>query len=218
MSGPLSLFREIMIIYRPDQAQPRSLFWSCILIAFIISSAILLIKQHKKINILAKGLDEEKDRKKPNLSSEFDVFAVAPAGKKEEDSVITIMAIIRNVGAPSIISNVRVVIKKENMEIQGEDVVLGQGPMFLEGEGLKLIVKEEDNLPRKGIANPIPTGGALHGWHIVLARKIKKEEIYNRGTIITFSYKDVTGRLYATEKKMDKPVSKLIDATKLQNK
>ena len=218
MSGILSILREVLAIFYPNQVPQRSIFWSCVIIAFILSAALLLFQQYKKINILAKDLDEEKDRKKPKLNAEFNVLAAAPAGKKEEDSIIIIMATITNIGAPSIISSVNIIIKKGDREIHGEDVVLAAGPMFLEGEDLKITVKEEDNLVRRGISNPIPNGGALHGWHVVLVRNIQKEEIYLPSTTIIFKYMDVTGKLYLTEKQMDYAVSKLIDATKLQNK
>lgn len=216
MTGVLSIMRELLGIYRPDEYQTRSLFWNCVIIAFIISAAILWFIEHQKAANLEKQLEREKSNKEPKLTAEFNVLATSPVGKHDESSVIIIMATITNIGAPSIISNVQVIIKKGNMEIHGENLVLGQGPMFLEGEDLKLLLKEEDNLPKKGISSPIPTGGALHGWHIVLAQNIQKQEIYNQDITIVFTYQDVTGKLYITEKRMDKAVSKLIDATKLQ--
>jgi hypothetical protein len=218
MSGILSIAREVLSIFFPGQVPQRSLFWNCVVIACIISVSLLWWLEHIKAINFSKELEKEKSDKEPKLNAEFSVLATSPVGEHDESSVIIITAIITNIGAPSIISNVQVVIKKGNVEIQGKDLVLGQGPMFLEGEGkdLKLLLKEEDNLVKKGISSPIPTGGALHGWHIVLAENIQKQEVYNQNVIIIFTYQDVTGKSYAVEKRMDKAVSKLIDATKLQ--
>jgi hypothetical protein len=212
VSGLFSIMRESLNIAFPEMAKSQSSLWHWMLIAFIISSFYLLIMQHRKISSLEKRLDKSS----PYFNTDFDVLAVAPAGDDESDSVIIIMATIKNTGAPSIISDIKVAVKTESGEILGEDIVLGQGPMFLEGEGLKITVKEEDNLPRKGISEPIPTGGAVHGWHIVLARSITRGKIYNKQTTIILSYEDVIGKLYTSEKIMNDAVSKLIDGTKLQ--
>ncbi|MEE9910118.1 MAG: hypothetical protein K4571_00200 [Deltaproteobacteria bacterium] len=217
MSGILAIFREALLIFYPNNTQQQSVFWSCVLIAFIISAAILLFQQRKVINTITKELDEEKENKRPKLTAEFNVFAVAPAGKLNEDSIVSLTATITNVGAPSIISHVELILKKEGREIKGENIVLSSGPIVFEGNDIKLQVRQEDNLTRQGISHPIPTRGALHGWHVVLFRNIKREEIYSPTTTVIFRFKDVTGALYTTETPMDSTASDFIDASKLQN-
>ena len=56
MTGILSLLREAIQIFAPEKAPPRSLFWNCIVIAFIISSAILWFLEHQKVNNLTEAL------------------------------------------------------------------------------------------------------------------------------------------------------------------
>jgi hypothetical protein len=46
MSGLLSIFRELLLIYRP-QTQPRTLFWHCTIVAFILSAGIVWWNEHK---------------------------------------------------------------------------------------------------------------------------------------------------------------------------
>jgi hypothetical protein len=41
MSGIFSLGRELLLIYRGKKTQPRTLFWNCTIIAFVISSTAL---------------------------------------------------------------------------------------------------------------------------------------------------------------------------------
>jgi hypothetical protein len=195
---------------------PNLWYFPVIIFVFILIASFMVWKDEHEKTI---NLEQDLERlTKPQLATEFDILAVAPAGEHNKDSVIIIMATIVNAGAPSIISDVKIIIKRGDMEIRGENIILGDGPLFLEGEGLKITTKREDNLIRKGSENPIPTGGALNGWHIVLARDIKQEEMDNKETTVVFSYKDVTGRFYSTERKMDKAKSKLIDGTKLQNR
>jgi hypothetical protein len=46
MSGIFSLFREVVLIRRPEKAGDAHLFWRCIFITFIISSIWLWIDEH----------------------------------------------------------------------------------------------------------------------------------------------------------------------------
>jgi hypothetical protein len=48
MSGILSILREALSIYRP-QTEPRSLFWNCVVIAFVLSAGILWVIEHQKV-------------------------------------------------------------------------------------------------------------------------------------------------------------------------
>jgi hypothetical protein len=59
MSGILSILREALAIFAPDKAPQRSLFWNCVIIAFIISAAILWEMEHKKVNDLTTKLEQK---------------------------------------------------------------------------------------------------------------------------------------------------------------
>ena len=198
---------------------PNIVYGLLFIFIFVLGASYMVWKdERKKVIDLTNELNEKKDQKTPKLSAEFDVFAVAPAGENNKDSILTITADIKNIGAPSIISNIGLIIKRDGREYLGENIVLTKGETLLEGDGLKLSLKEEDNLIRKGISNPIPNGGALSGWHIFLVRNLQGKEIYDPKTVISFSYKDVTDKLYTKEKQMNCSLSKLIDGTKLQHK
>ncbi|HEV1996153.1 MAG TPA: hypothetical protein VGR03_17600 [Candidatus Acidoferrum sp.] len=60
MSGILSLFRELLGVYRPDQAHAASLFWRCVWIAFIISSVSAWASQYHRANEAERKLEETK--------------------------------------------------------------------------------------------------------------------------------------------------------------
>ncbi len=198
---------------------PLVIFASIGLIRFLLAPYIIFRDEHERTVDLERALITEKDNKLPILAAEFEVLAVAPAGKDDCDSIIIITATIFNTGAPSIVSNFGVEIQRGGKEsVKGENVILPPGPMRMEGEGLELTTNEQDNLPRKGISNPILRGGAVTGWHVVLAKNITQSEIHNKETTVVLSYKDVTGKGYTVEKKMDYAISKLIDGTKLQRK
>lgn len=57
MSGILSILREALTVFAPDQVLQRSLFWNCVIISFVISAAILWVLEHKKVIALTNKLD-----------------------------------------------------------------------------------------------------------------------------------------------------------------
>src|SRR5712664_266762 len=79
MSGILSLARELLLIYRGQQVQQRSLFWNCIIIAFVVSATSLWILEHQKL-IATQGqlqvnkneLDRERNNNAPQLVGEIE--------------------------------------------------------------------------------------------------------------------------------------------------
>jgi hypothetical protein len=52
MSGPLSLVRELYLIYNPNAIQSAALFWHCVWIAFILSAVLVWIAEYKGPKLL----------------------------------------------------------------------------------------------------------------------------------------------------------------------
>jgi hypothetical protein len=59
MSGVLAILREVLAVFYPNYVSARSLFWNCVIIAFIISAAILWGMEHKKVNDLTTKLEQK---------------------------------------------------------------------------------------------------------------------------------------------------------------
>jgi hypothetical protein len=113
-------------------------------------------------------------------------------------AIITVTAIIRNTGAPSIAE-----LSSASMEI-GErtvDAVVIPPPRdqvnllvgTKKGEGMTFL--SVDFLPRKAMSQPIPTGGAVSGFIQLFVAKVEREEVYSNG-IITLTFKDVLDNKY----------------------
>ena len=64
MSGILSIGRELLGIYRGNQVVPRTLFWNCVIIAFVISGGILWFLEHQRATAAEAKLE---DLTKPKL-------------------------------------------------------------------------------------------------------------------------------------------------------
>lgn len=207
MSGILSIAREVLSIFFPNQIPSRSLFWNCVVIAFIISAAILWYIEHQK-----------SEKSKPILNAEIDIFAIAPAGEKDENSIVTITATITNVGAPSIVNKIAVSIKMRDKYFQGQFIPLPKDGITLKGENQSFFMKTEDYLPHKCLTQPIATGGAATGFIPLLFSELKREDISQSGTIIVLTCSDVAGEKYTFEKVMSGQRIPPLDMNKLQKK
>ena len=62
MSGALSLFRELYLIYNPSAIHPASLFWHCVWIAFVLSSMTVWIIEYRRAESFGKDLAQLKVR------------------------------------------------------------------------------------------------------------------------------------------------------------
>jgi hypothetical protein len=207
MSGILALLREALSIFAPQSALSRSLFWNCIIIAFIISATILWFQEHRK------ALSN-----KPKLNAEFNVSHVAPAGNEKEDSIIVITATITNTGAPSIVQHIKIEIGTEEKLIRASFLPLPQEEIVLQGEDRTFTVKTKDELRSKCLSQPIATGGAVNGWLFLLASGLRREIVFKEGTAVILKFDDVLGKRYSFKKVMSGERIPPPDITKLQKK
>lgn len=214
MSGILSILREAVAIFLPNQVPQRSLFWNCVIIAFVISAVILWVIEHTKKN----KLEKELDRSRPKLSAEIGLTVTAPAGANNESSLVIIMVTIKNTGAPSIASDFYLSVKSNDNEAMGVFFPMSKGDVRLKStDGQEIFFNHpDDNLPLKSGSQPIVTGGAVNGFCAVLIPNITHGEITSKG-ILVLKFKDVFGKDYVNEYDMAgvKPI-KFIDPNEIQ--
>ena len=205
MTGILSLLREALSIFAPDLAPPRSLFWNCVIIAFVISASILWYLEHKKVT-----------KSHPSLTAKFDFITTAPAGEHKFDSIIVISATIINNGAPSIVDNIAIKVMIEDKWFAGESVLMPKEGIYLHGDGQTLYFRTTDTLQRKGLDQPIPTGGCAAGPALFLIRGVQAKNIIKPTTVIALTFKDVINKDYCFQKKMSESGRLPTDISKLQ--
>ena len=208
MSGSLAIFREALSIFAPNKAPSRSVFWNCVIIAFIISVSILWYLEHQKAM-----------SNKPKLNAEFGIFSSAPGGEKNENSIVTINAIITNTGAPSIAQHIKVEIEAGGEHFDGLFIPWPkEGLINLKGKDRAFIIRAEDDLQRKCLSQPIATGGAAGGICFLLFSGLKENDIYKIGTTIILTFADVLGKKYCFKKEVGEKGIPPPDITKLQKK
>lgn len=202
----------------------RKVFWGMALLCFFFASVRVWTDEHRQVVSLENQVKIEKERKIPKLSAQVDILAVAPAGHKWESSIVTVVAIIRNTGAPSIADDFKVTIKVGEKEHKGIIVPPPIKEINLwttdgkNKEGVALLA--EDYLPRKCLAQPIVTGGGVFGFIQLLVTNVQHQEIHNKG-IITISFRDVLNNVYSFQsvKEKDSESQKpILNVNKLQER
>src|ERR1700683_2939804 len=81
--------------------------------------------QHVRASGFESELKQERDNGRPKLQGRIDGISVAPAGKHNEDSIVSIEGVIKNQGAPSVLDNWDVKLKFSDKEIvKGEPMIM----------------------------------------------------------------------------------------------
>jgi hypothetical protein len=198
MSGILSIAREAFHIHYPDKIEPKSMFWRCIWIAFIVSSGWLWGIEHSNVLSLNRTLDA---LTKPQLEPHIDEYYIARAGDSGNDVLITATATILNHGAPSIVGKIEMhLVLPDGKELVGERVP--QPPpdaklyMGVANSQIHMVYSAADYLPTKGIANPIPTGGAVKGFYQAYFRSLNENSILTGASHLHMHFTDVNGAPY----------------------
>jgi hypothetical protein len=169
-------------------------------VCFILGASFMVWKdEHQTVQRLETQIEKLSI---PKLSGRIDYVAVAPCGKKNENSLITIMANITNTGAPSIVSYFKVTIKIGNEEVKSVPVLQPSSKIILfksaEKEREGMVLQPADYLPRKGIVQPIVMGGGIWGFVQSFVPNVSKKQIYSDGLII-LHFKDVSGKDYSIQ-------------------
>jgi hypothetical protein len=191
MSGVLAIFREVIGIYRGESISQRSLFWHCVLIAFVLSAAIVWFQQNQKITSLEIELEaKKKERPKPELVGE-----VVEQLWLENDSGTTFFCLLRvkNTGSlPSIVDGVRF----RAAGLIKEPTMFPDRVRVVDRRTGKLVAEfHRNNGLEQRTETPISPGSRTAGWlQFVMPGKRKLEIGATKNEIL---FADILGREYA---------------------
>ena len=195
MSGILSIVRELLAMYEPIKYQEKSVFWNCIVIAFIVSAGILLYQGRRENQELR---DQLVKLTVPSISGELIPFSIAPAGDSNQDSFITAWAVVDNKGAPSILKKISIFAKTaDGRLVEGLNVSMGRSVKLHSSGNTDVIWQSENYFPGKSSDNPVPTNGGRSGWIDGLFRGISSQQMHSTKLIVKFS--DINDRTYSIE-------------------
>jgi hypothetical protein len=219
MSGFLSLFREVLLIWHPDRLKSGNLFWRCTLISFILSSAILWMLEHK--SVLEKQTQLEA-LTVPHFWGVIDYVSVFPKDMNDPQlgTIVLVVARIKNDGAPSIAEFMPLkVILKTGKEIELVAIAVPAQGVAVKPErsdGPTRAFYFSSYLPARAISQPIVTGGAATGWEWGLAQDASKADIDDPDSIVILNFTDIKNHTYEMKRRIGDPEIKIIDPGLLQ--
>jgi hypothetical protein len=125
----------------------------------------------------------------PILAGEFG-FALAPAGKSDEDTLGTINATVRDTGAPSVIGDWSASFVFDDKTVVSGKLLMapaGSADVTLyQSSGPPIVFRGLDHITRACLRQPIPTGGACSGWIQFIFRGIAADQIEEKTTVVAF--------------------------------
>ncbi|HET9181530.1 MAG TPA: hypothetical protein VFP59_05305 [Candidatus Angelobacter sp.] len=184
----------------------RKRMYAAIFIASFLFGAFFLAwrDQYHAAREAQRHLNEVGAVRVPKLEGSIMFLSIAPA-RDPSDSVVGIFATIDNTGAPSIAKDFRAYLQKPG-ESRKEGIAIDL-PMdqlvFVDSGGHRKIVKTSEYLPKKAIEQPIPTGGSVPGFMLMLFRGITPKEVESPTVDVIFEFKDVTGKPYEVHKHLN---------------
>jgi hypothetical protein len=183
--------------------------------AILIASFLAWRDEHRKVIALSAM---------PKIEGEVYIFAVASAGQRDENSLVTLMVRLRNTGSSTSIYNIKFMVIYEGKEFIAQYLpppretvtLLSNNP--IDGS---FLLKVEDHFMQKSTKETMINGGQLGGWVQILVSNLSNDKMFDRGSIL-LSFKDVYGNVYRIETKKsidDKQfTTSFIDPLKLQKK
>lgn len=188
MSGILSLFREILLIYRPEVVPERVLFWRCMWIAFIISAVTLWGIEHRDL-IEANGKIEQLTRPK------F-ILTLGPAVnfiQREKDVTLCFLAVqIANSGAASAVRGFKVHYESPTLNADVQHVNLTSEVPLNTPSGPFIVGPKELINMQTGVI----TQGDFRTGRLAIVIPGNKLDEFNTGAKLTVTVWDYLGNPY----------------------
>lgn len=192
MSGILSLARELLLIYRGEQVQQRSLFWNCVIIAFVISAGILYFLEHQRATEAETKLQDVMEQR-PKLQGEFR-FVITSQQQQETFALIAVT--ISNRGMPSIADGWQLTVKlRDGRSVKGVIQTIPQSIKVNRSDGV-LTYYGADALYDKVSTNPIESGGQKSGLLLFNLPDVIASDASQSGTEFSLRFIDVAKNEY----------------------
>lgn len=192
MSGILSLYRELMGMYRPDLVgSSKQVFWTCVRIAFILTAFAFIWNQSERIKKL------EAKSKSPDFRGKAN--AVLTGMWNGVPQIVVGGTISNRQGTASGAVDWKISVELEDSSIvegkfpplPAQDIKVQNSPI---GEVTLPVAKY---LPIK-MLEPLPVGGTVEGWIQAILPTLTQEDLYNKKAVVVIEFKDViTGKLHS---------------------
>lgn len=204
ISGGLGVAQQIVLLYtdNPSPIWQRQLFWSIVWIAFVLSAIVAWVIEHRKVRALE--VEMEKSQFADFVPKILEPRVAVADWHGETNTIITLMAEVRNLGAASIVSDWKLRIRLATGDVAGDFVAahVKSDGLFVLGEHQSLVYPMSDSLLLKG-SSVIGTGDRIRGY-LSFAVPIPIAEPNVPGVALCLYCTDVRDRSFLTVWDWDK--------------
>jgi hypothetical protein len=142
-----------------------------------------------------------KELSNPDLTGQIEFFSGGgnPAGAPvlTKDTFMFLLIRIWNTGAPSVIRELKTTVKTPGGRlVEGSPMIIPGSIRMTDKDGHEIAYSMKDSLIVKAAETPIPRNGSAEGFVIVAFKDLPKEEVIQRGSVITFFFKDINQKEY----------------------
>jgi hypothetical protein len=151
------------------------------------------------VGVLAMQSIRYVDRKKvekenpPDISGEFVFEAAAPTGEKKENCLATLVVHIKNLGAPTALEHISIVVARDTKIFNAQfvpprNIILFTGA---NATGPEVQFSAENHLVQKAARNPILMNVPIDTWFQIVVYGLTRDEFFSKGTKVSLNF-DVT--------------------------
>jgi hypothetical protein len=207
VSGILGVTQQIILLYslNPNPIWQEKVFWSFVWIAFVISSIIAWLIEHKKVRSLETRIQESLT---PKLSGRILNYWIQNSAERNAQIIFFFFVRISNQGQPSIASDyVLYLTFPEKEPVLLEPIHFAKKIIIKGNESYNIELSSEEAIYNKTSTTLIPTNGAIAG-HLAFACDLSREELSTSSSTILF--KDGQGnpcQIFLSPKTASNPIA-----------
>ncbi len=197
MSGFLSLARELLLMYRGEQVQQRTLFWNCVIIAFVVSATALWVIEHRERLASDEKVKQLTQIASPKLSGTIESINTGERPDRPGQVAFMVIATVKNVGAPSIADRWDFYVTINGVEHFTVKDLAPSGTITLNYPEGPFQFRGEDALYSKSLKEPLQNGAKITGillYHLDVPVDLAKEAVAKGAVRLTFV--DITDHEY----------------------
>jgi len=144
----------------------------------------------------------------PKLDGEFSVVS-ARAGNEGQDCLLTLVGIIRNVGAPTILDHWSAnLVFDDGTAIHGERISPPPPEttvrLFVASGKYAQLLFGKNHWSTIGTEKPIPTGGGVPGWIQFYLKGVTQDRMNVSHAKVVLSFQDVNGRQWSVSRVLER--------------
>jgi hypothetical protein len=208
IAGGLGALIAVYEKVKKQEVHPKR--YIMILLGFLVLAGFMNWREEREHRVTAEREMKEaqarlEQERLPSLKLAISQIAVGEMANGS--AAVTIFAGIRNTGAPSIITNWRLIAQIPNKRpVEGQRYHYTGSFTYLTEDDKALEFDEASRLDEKVAESPLQTGAEKRGVLLFAFHRLTREQVGTEGTVFSLVFEDVRGKEYVTKYDFTGPI------------